>query len=182
MNPDSDAELLGRVRSGQRRAFAELYERYKRPLYAFCCRLLNDEAGAEDVVHDVFVKLHRGAADLTHPDRVRFWLFRVARNEAYMQLRRNGRATAFSDETVWEEQTPLTALAEKERSLFVDHALDRMKPEYREVLLLREYEGLSYAQIASVTGDTESSVRSRLFKARRELAAQLKPLMKEREG
>ncbi len=181
MEPESDAALLARIRAGDGRAFAEIYERYKRPLYAFCCRLLTDRARAEDAVHDVFVKLHEGARNLEQPERLRFWLFAVARNEAFMSLRRNGRETLSHEECVWDEETPLSILVEKDVSGLVLAMVNKLKVEYREVLFLREYDSLSYAEIASVTGDTESAVKSRLFKARRALAEKLSPLMKERE-
>jgi RNA polymerase sigma-70 factor (ECF subfamily) len=77
-------------------------------------------------------------------------------------------------------ETPETLLESAERSEILRHALSSLKAEYREVLLLREEEGMSYADIARVTGDSESSVKSRLFKARRALAAMLSPRLGER--
>ena len=79
-------------------------------------------------------------------------------------------------ELVWGEETPLEIVIGEERTKLVQRVLGKLKPEYREVLLLREYEQLSYAEIAEVTGDTESSVKSRLFKARRALARKLNPI------
>jgi RNA polymerase sigma-70 factor (ECF subfamily) len=84
--------------------------------------------------------------------------------------------------SVWDDETPLS-LAEKEdvRNL-VQSALARLRVEYREVIHLREFEGLSYGEIASVTGDSESSVKSRLFKARRALAEKLAGVWNEERG
>jgi RNA polymerase sigma-70 factor (ECF subfamily) len=78
-------------------------------------------------------------------------------------------------ETVWIEETPLTFAQENETKAIVRTCIDALKVEYREVLLLREYEGQSYEEIAAITGNTESSVKSRLFKARKALAEKLKP-------
>ncbi len=179
MVPASDASLVVRIRAGDRQAFADLYERYKRPLFAFCYRLLHDRAEAEDAVQEAFLKLRCASSEPLQPDRIRSWLFAVARNEAYMRHRKDGRASAAGDDAIWEEQTPLSLLEEKERSELVHDMFRQLRMEYREVLALREFDGLSYAQIAAVTGDSESSVKSRIFKARRALAARLLPLMKE---
>jgi RNA polymerase sigma-70 factor, ECF subfamily len=173
VNVKSDQELLSLIRTGDNGAFAELYRRYRRGLYAFCVRLLSDTQAAEDAVHETFMKLSAGAGSIAQPEAVKSWLFTVARNESLMALRRRQGAGNDDADSVWADETPLS-LAEKEdvRS-FVQAALLHLKLEYREVILLREFEGLSYGEIASVTGDTASSVKSRLFKARRALAGKL---------
>ncbi len=67
------------------------------------------------------------------------------------------------------EETPLDIAASQDVADIIHHALGRIREEYREVILLREYDGLSYAEIATVTGDTVIAVKSRIFKARKEL-------------
>ena len=173
MNPKSDQQLLSLIQTGDKGAFAEIYRRYRRALYAFCVRLLGDTQSAEDAVHETFMKLSSGAVSIAEPAALKSWLFSVARNEAFMALRHRPGAGNDDADSVWADETPLS-LAEKEdvRS-FVQAALSCLKMEYREVILLREFEGLSYGEIASVTGDSASSVKSRLFKARRALAGKL---------
>jgi len=173
VHPKSDQELLSLIRTGDKGAFAELYMRYSRALFAFCSRLLGDTQAAEDAVHETFMKLSSGSAAIAEPAALKSWLFAVARNESLMTLRHRPAGGNDDAESVWADETPLS-LAEKEdvRS-FVRAALSCLKMEYREVLLLREFEGLSYGEIASVTGDSASSVKSRLFKARRALADRL---------
>jgi RNA polymerase sigma-70 factor (ECF subfamily) len=175
----SNEELLPLIQSGDKRAFAEIYSRYRRPLFAFCTRLLADMPGAEDAVHETFLKLSAGSASIAQASALKSWLFTVARNEALMSLRRSRGSGNVDPESVWADETPLS-LAEKEdvRS-FVQAALVCLKFEYREVILLREFEGLSYGEIASVTGDSASSVKSRLFKARKALAEKLAGLWNE---
>ena len=183
MNVKSDQELLSLIRTGDKGAFAELYSRYKRALYAFCARLLNDTQAAEDAVHETFMKLSSGAGSIAEPAALKSWLFTVARNESLMALRHRPDGGNDNADSVWADETPLS-LAEKEdvRS-FVQAALSCLKVEYREVIMLREFEGLSYGEIASVTGDSTSSVKSRLFKARRALAGKLTGVwMEEREN
>ena len=82
MHNTSDTELLSLMHSGDRRAFAEIYRRYRRALYAFCVRLLSDTQAAEDAVHEAFLKLSAGSEAISQPAALKSWLYTVARNEA----------------------------------------------------------------------------------------------------
>jgi RNA polymerase sigma-70 factor (ECF subfamily) len=77
-------------------------------------------------------------------------------------------------DSLWVDETPYDLLIIADQKDMIDNLLDRLGHRYREVLVLRVYEELSYAEIARVTGDTESSVRSRIFKARKALAEKVK--------
>jgi len=171
----TDQELLALLRGGNQKAFAELYERYKRGLYAYCVRLLGDRQEAEDAVQETFVKL--AAASIEEPSALKSWLYRVARNECLMGLRRN-RASGDAD-SVWADETPLSLAEKSDTRLLVQRALERLAIEYREVLLLREFEGMSYGEITEVTGASPASVKSRLFRARRALAGVLQGVWNE---
>lgn len=92
-----------------------------------------------------------------------------------MQLRKRRSNGQIEDESVWSEETPHQQFVALERSEIVNRLLDSLKHEYREVLVLLVYENMSYAEIASVTGATESSVKSRIFRARKEMIEKLKP-------
>jgi RNA polymerase sigma-70 factor (ECF subfamily) len=175
----SDEALLSLVQSGDRGAFTELYRRYRRALYAFCLRLLDDTQAAEDAVHETFMKLGTASASIAHPAALKSWLYTVARNEALMTIRGRQDGAPGGDESVWDEETPLSLAEKSDVRTFVQSALGCLKVEYREIILLREFEGLSYAEIASVTGDSASSVKSRLFKARRALAEKLERVWNE---
>jgi RNA polymerase sigma-70 factor (ECF subfamily) len=179
----SDEQLIDLVRSEDNAAFAELYDRYKERVYAYCYRLLQNESDAEDAVHNVFFKALQSLRTLDDSTLFRYWLFMIARNEVYDTIRkhrRNGRVPLSDEhEELWEEETQFEKLERKELSELVQHGLSCLKTEYREVLTLRVYEHFSYAEIAAITGDTESSVKSRLHKARRSLAEKLEPFLKE---
>jgi RNA polymerase sigma-70 factor (ECF subfamily) len=176
MTSRTDSDLLNNLQNGDSRSLGEPYERYKGPLYAFCLQMLRDGAKAEDVVHDTFVKVARQARTLTHAAAFRGWLFQIARNETLMLLRKARPEQIEDDDDVWENRTPLTLLEESERTEAVRNTLQSLNIRHREVLLLREFEGMSYSDIAAVTGSTESAVKSRLFHARRALAERLAPL------
>jgi len=177
MTSTTDIELLSKLQNGDSRSLGELYERYKGPLYAFCLHMLRDGAKAEDAVHDTFVKVARQAYTLTHAGAFRGWLFQIARNETLMILRKTQPVHIEDEEDVWESQTPLTLLEGNERTEVVRTTLLSLKVHHREVLLLREFEGMSYSDIAAITGSTESTVKSRIFHARRALAEKLAPLI-----
>ena len=178
MHPFTDEQLIDQIDAGNPAAFAQLYQRHKDALYAFCFRLLKDRDDAMDAVQETFVKIHKQLRSLKESSSFRAWMFAIARNEVYVVFRRRKTTNGLDGEAelVWGEETPLEIVIGEERTKLVQRVLGKLKPEYREVLLLREYEQLSYAEIAEVTGDTESSVKSRLFKARRALARKLNPI------
>ena len=179
MTSSTDSDLLNNLQNGDSRSLGELYERYKAPLYGFCLHMLRDGAKAEDVVHDTFVKVARQAHTLAHASAFRGWLFQIARNETLMLLRKTRPERMEDEDNVWESQTPLTLLEENERTEAVRTTLQSLSIRHREVLVLREFEGMSYSDIAAVTGSTESAVKSRLFHARRALAEKLAPLFSD---
>ncbi len=176
MQVPTDELLLEEVRGGNTEAFAALYRRYRAPLFAFCSRLTGNREHAEDAVHESFLKLSRSADGIRSPGALRTWLFRVARNESLMIRRQNRKIVRLAEtdiDTPWEENTPLTLLEARDGAAQIEYALLRLKTEYREVLLLREFEDLSYAEIAQITGSTPSAVKARIFKARKALAQKL---------
>jgi RNA polymerase sigma-70 factor, ECF subfamily len=170
----SETELIQLLRQGERQAFAELYERHKIAIYRYCLRMLIDSGAAEDATQDTFIKMSQNISSLQKNEAFLPWLFHIARNEALMYLRRNKRNGTQNDEMVWDETTPHVITVSTETTELVQKIIQNLKSEYREVLILREYEQLSYQQIAEITGDTESSVKSRLFKARQTLTKKLK--------
>jgi RNA polymerase sigma-70 factor (ECF subfamily) len=170
----TDSELIHLLRQGDRKAFADLYERHKSAVYNYCRRMLSDKDAAEDVTHETFMKMYSNAGQLVNTGSFLSWLFQIARNEVLMYLRRNKRNGIHNDESIWDEITPHEIVVSLETTEIVRKLLQNLKSEYREVIILREYEQLSYAQIAEITGDTESSVKSRLFKARQAITKKLK--------
>jgi RNA polymerase sigma-70 factor, ECF subfamily len=170
----TDVELLEQMRANNRQAFAALYERYKSSIYHYCLRMLADGASAEDATHETFLKMFSHVGTLQHPQALHGWLLSTARNEVMMSFRMKRRNGNNSVDDVWTDETPHEQIVSAETTEIVQSLIRQLKPEYREVLVLREYDQLSYSEIASITGDTESSVKSRLFKARKALTEKLK--------
>ena len=170
----ADTELIQLLRNGDRQAFADLYEHHKAAIYRYCLRMLTDSDAAEDATQETFIKMLAGVNGLQNVESFLPWLFSIARNEVMMHIRRNRHNGVHSDEDVWDKQTPYELTVAAETTEIVQRLLQNLKSEYREVILLREYEQLTYTQIAEITSDTESSVKSRLFKARKALTKSLK--------
>ena len=130
-------------------------------------------------MQNVFLKLQTGQQNIQNGQSLHSWLFTVAHNEALSDINRKKSVTA-DDSIVWEGDSPEDELLAKERKEVIEIMLQRLHAPYREVIILREYERLSYEEIAGLTGTTVSSVKSRLFKARKALIEKLKPYFNER--
>jgi RNA polymerase sigma-70 factor, ECF subfamily len=182
MTAPSDDVLLERLRTGDRSALGEIYERYKSCLYGYCFRLLRDEADAQDAVHEAFIKLSFGIGLIMKDAAFRTWIYRVARNESLMILRRRQRRSSTDPDTLFDDRTPQDDAEEHDAATAVHGALARLSLEYREALVLREFDGMSYDEIASLTDSSLEAVKARIFRARRALARELEDVFPRKEA
>ncbi len=181
MNDFTDSELIQRYTSGDKTAFNVLHKKYYKRLFGYCYRLFPERDAVEDIVQSVFIKAMESLHTLDKPALFYYWLFTIARNEVYALFRANKKnGTTEVDEEVMDPVTPHDRYIQHETAAMVEEGLNALKPEYKEVLILRQYEKLSYAEIAAITGATISSVESRLFKARKALMKYLEPYVNER--
>ncbi|HKI87209.1 MAG TPA: sigma-70 family RNA polymerase sigma factor [Thermoanaerobaculia bacterium] len=178
----SDWSILERVAAGEVDEFATLVERHQERLYRLCRRMLRDEAGAEDAVQEVFVKLFRKAGSLRPQGQLSTWLYRVAMNHCLNRLRRrrlvrflplaepeSEERPAAPLEPVDPGPDPGARLAARERWRRVESAIEALPAGQRAVLVLARFDGLSYREIAATLGITVGAVESRLFRAMRAL-------------
>ncbi len=135
-----------------------------------------------DAVHETFLRMHDGIATLRDGVSLRAWMFSIARNYSFNSMRGARTTEQLNPESLLDDNTPYEICVREERSANLQSLIDNLKPPYREVIVLKEYEGLSYAEIAAITGSTESAVKSRLFKARKALASALPERWKERDN
>jgi RNA polymerase sigma-70 factor (ECF subfamily) len=179
-----EERLVDDFRKGDNLAFVALYNRYKRSVYAFCSKILMDQERAKDALQEVFMRVYEHREQLTDSTRFRPWLFAIARNQCLTFIRAAKHTSReeieFDVDSLFSEATPEEVLEKKEEAELLSKFLAALKIEYREVLLLREFQGLSYREIAEVLGSTESGVKSRIFKARQRLFELLKPILRER--
>jgi RNA polymerase sigma-70 factor (ECF subfamily) len=172
--PTSDQELIRELQRGSNEAFATVFELYADGIYAYCVKILADRQRAKDVVQETFLKIRQFSRQIKEGESFKSWIFRIARNEALMEIRKHRRDGQLPVDSVWQGETPHDQYVNLERSAIVNGLLDSLKHEYREVLILRAYEDLSYSEIAAITGDSESSVKSRIFKARKAMSEKMK--------
>ena len=168
---------------GDEMAFVALYNRHKDAIYAFCLKMLSDPQRAQDAMQDTFLRAYENRDRLPQLRSVRAWLFTVARNGCLNQMRKGRRLVELDLDDGWDEpiapaDVPSGQLEKSEEVELVNTFLQQLPPHYREVLVLREYQNLSYDEIAAVTRSTLSAVKSRLFKARKKLAAYLEPVLR----
>lgn len=179
MDFSSGQELIEELQRGDQRAFAAVYQAFSEGVFAYCLKILANRQLAEDVVQETFLKVQLHAGSIRRNESFKSWIFRIARNEALMHLRKRRLDGRLDDGSVWTEETPHDQLVALERAEIVNRLLDSLKREYREVLLLLVYERMSYAEIAATTGATESSVKSRIFRARKAMMEKLRPYVRE---
>ena len=169
----TDEELMREFQRGSRDAFEVLFSRYRVLLYGFFFRRLRNPGRADDLTQETFVALIRAIARWKPQASVRTYLFGIALRVIAAD-RRKERSEDDKEIAVMTEPA-----AEPEVVLAVRHALNRLEPNEREVLMLREYEQLSYQEIADVLGVPVNTVRSRLFRARMALKEILEPAKRE---
>ncbi len=171
-------KLIEAFRNGDDFAFVSLYNRYKGPIYTYCVRMLLDREAAQDAMQETFLRIYENRKRLLNTASFRAWLFTVARNQCLNHLRTAKRRVRLDERMAARLEAPGSGPLEKwEQIALVTHFLGLLKPEYREVIVLREFQNMSYAEIAAVTRSTMSAVKSRLFKARRKLAQSMEPLI-----
>lgn len=160
---------------------AEHYER----VFGIIYRLVGDQQEAEDLTQDTFVNAYRFRNGFRGDSQIYTWLYRIAvnltRNRLEQRGRRAGRETAWMDAPEqgspvefadWSE-APDRQVANEELGRAVALAVLSLRPSYREVVILRDYEGMSYQQIARVVGGSVEAVKTRLFRARSVLRRRL---------
>jgi len=172
----TDEDLTRAFSDGDDLAFAALYNRYKQPVYVFALRMLRQPDKARDAFQSAFLKTFERRAELVRVLRFKSWIFTVVRNICLSELRRSKSHDTSADNMDEMQGEDVGAILERDdEARVLMEVIERLKPEYREVLLLREYEDLAYDEIAAITGSTESAVKSRLFKARQQLHRIMKP-------
>jgi RNA polymerase sigma-70 factor (ECF subfamily) len=178
----SDEVLIQCFRNGDEVAFVNLYNRYKKAVYVFSIKMLRDKDDAKDIVQGVFLKLYEHVNQLMHPEDFKSWLFAIARNDCLTYLRKANRSSDLPDEMEdFKSELPHEGAIRDDEIRLINTAIDKLKPDLKEVIVLREYDNLSYREIAEVIGATENIVKSRLFTARQRLYDMLKPVFVERD-
>lgn len=173
----NDESLMLEFQRGSSQAFQTLFERYRVPLYAFFYRRLGSRERAEDLTQDTFVAVIRSTDRYEPLATVRTYLYSIATNLLLGERRKQVRRSVTMESGNASEELQ-EYLLDPDDVLWVRQCLQKLEPLEREILMLREYEQLSYAEIAEVLGLPVNTVRSRLFRSREALRSQLQPAEK----
>jgi RNA polymerase sigma-70 factor (ECF subfamily) len=185
---DLDAELMLRVKRGDREAFRELVEKYKQPVMNFVHRSLRDETEAEDLAQNVFLQVYKSRDRYERTAKFSTWLFTIARNLCLNEIRRRARHPADSLEETHAENDEVPARQYEDKSVTLPHeavmqgelagkieeALAQLPENQRTAILLCRQEELSYEEIARVLGCSLSATKSLIHRGREVLKEKLK--------
>lgn len=194
-NRELDQLLVVRAQQGDKKAFGLLVEKYHRKLGRLLGRMIRDQAEVEDVVQESFIKAYRALPNFRGDSAFYTWLYRIGINTAKNYLVSMGRRPQVMQEVEIEDvenfeggyemrttDTPESAMMTKQIAQTVNDTVANLPEELRTAITLRELEGLSYEEIATLMQCPIGTVRSRIFRARETISEKLRPLVDAKEG
>ncbi|MCE1192641.1 MAG: RNA polymerase sigma factor RpoE [Acidovorax sp.] len=195
---DSDLHLVERTVAGDQRAYELLVIKYQRRIERLIGRMVRDTDLIQDIAQETFIRAYRALHQFRGEAQFYTWLYRIAVNtakKALMDMKRNPvisenalRGGDDEDETsslgheLTSDETPETVLAAQEIAQAVNAAMEALPEDLRQAVTLREIEGLSYEEIATVMECPIGTVRSRIFRAREAISARVRPLLENQSG
>ena len=195
---DTDLMLVQRTVAGDQKAYELLVVKYQRRIERLIGRMVRDTDLVEDIAQETFIRAYRALGQFRGEAQFYTWLYRIAVNtakKALVDLKRNPvvsestlRSGDDDDETsrlgheLTSDETPETVLAAQEIAAAVNAAMEALPEDLRQAVTLREIEGLSYDEIATVMGCPIGTVRSRIFRAREAISLRVKPLLENQSG
>jgi RNA polymerase sigma-70 factor, ECF subfamily len=189
---DTDQELVRRVQAGDRRAFDLLFSRYQHKIAGLVSRYVRTNEEIEDIVQESFIKAYRALPRFRGESAFYTWLYRIAINTSKNYLVAKSRRppdvdidaeeSEFADgsEFLHESENPENALTRDELAGVIDQAIRDLPDDLRSAVTLREFDGLSYEQIAEIMDCPVGTVRSRIFRAREAIDERIRPLVDRR--
>ncbi len=183
----TDAELVASALTGSQDAFRELVVRFERPVFSLIARMVQDSGTAEDLAQETFVKAYRSLRSYDPSRKLSSWLFKIAHNTTIDHLRRHAPETVSLEAPPDEEgrgglaavltdssaEDPSAAAERRDMARSLERAVARLRPEYRESVVLFYIEGASYQEICEATGLPLGTVKTNLHRARKELAQEM---------
>jgi RNA polymerase sigma-70 factor, ECF subfamily len=186
--PDTDHERMAAVSRGDLSRMNEIYSNRHRPLFRFFYRLTSRQSTAEDLAHEVFLRMiryrHTYQAEGNGAGAFEAWMYRIARNTLADHARKHRYEVAPS-EGEWESiasarPTPFETTAKRQDLALLHRALGELAEDKRELLVLARFQGLSYEQIGRILGCEAGAVKGRVFRAMKELGSIYSDLCKEK--
>lgn len=189
LSQDSDEKLVQRVQKGDKRAFDLLVLKYQQKIFAIISRYIRDSHEVQDVAQEAFIKAYRALANFRGDSQFYTWMYRIAINTAKNHLVARGRRPPASDVDMGDAEffegdnalrdieSPENILARDHLKKVIDDAIQQLPGDLKTAVTLREFDGLSYEEIAEVMECPVGTVRSRIFRAREAIDKVVKPLM-----
>jgi RNA polymerase sigma-70 factor (ECF subfamily) len=186
-----DAQVVAAYLEGRERAFDELVDRYQKRLLNFVYRTIGDRERAEDLVQEVFIRVHRHLHRFDQTKKFSTWIYTIASNLAKNELRNRSRSPLVLFQTIrknWEadhrplqfedpHHRPEDLFRQRHLRELVEGAVAQLPRHHRVVFILRELEGKTYEEIAEITNCNLGTVKSRLNRARNRFAQVIGPLL-----
>ncbi len=188
-NADQDKELVQRVLDGDKSAYDVLVLKYQHKIVQLVNRFVKDPSEAQDVAQEAFIKAYRALDKFRGDSAFYTWLYRIAINTAKNYLMSRSRRYSDYEVDVQEAEqvenapqlkgldTPVTDLMNEQIIATIKQAIEKLPDEMRTAIMLREFEGLSYEEIAQTMDCPVGTVRSRIFRAREAIEEKLHPLL-----
>jgi RNA polymerase sigma-70 factor (ECF subfamily) len=183
----TDVELVRGALTGSEHAFRDIVLRYQRPVFGLIVRVVRDPGRAEELAQDTFVKAFRALHSYDVQRKFSAWLLTIAHHVAIDEVRKGALGTVSLDELTDPDGPPIdfadprsatpAVLAERaELAIALKTAIGKLRPEYREIVTLRYAQELEYDEIADIMGLPLGTVKSSLFRARKELAVEMESM------
>lgn len=159
---------LEEIRKGNSAVFKRLILKWQGAIHRFAYRFFYDETEADEITQKTFINVYRNLHQLEDPAKFSPWIYRIANNLCLDELKRQGRKMHVSvsedDEShQLATETPAQILEEKELGEWIQKALMQIPEEQRTVIILKEYEGFTFYEISEITGEPESTIKSRMY-------------------
>ena len=177
----SDAELFYMLcddKHTAERAFSELFSRHSPRIYAYCRRFIGNREEAQDIFQDTFLRFHQSASRDREMTNVPAFLLKIARNLCVNFKKREKQAVTYEDYMMPDFDSENGSEKSELLDLIKD-ALEILPDDYKEPFILREYDGLTYNEIADITGQSLASVKVRRHRAKQKIKEVLAPYLQE---
>jgi RNA polymerase sigma-70 factor (ECF subfamily) len=177
LHENDELELARKAAGGDERAFTTLAHRHMDRLFRLACSLVGNPSDAEDAVQETLAGAYDGLAKFRADSSVRTWLTQILVRQAALVRRKRSRHTAAPIEAAAQTPARSSGSIDADRRIDLHAALEKLSPEHRQVLVLREFERMSYQEMAKVLNVPRGTIESRLHRARNELREKLKAYM-----
>ena len=194
---NDEQQLIAELKRGDARAFARLVREHKNRVYGLCLRMLANPEEAEDLAQEVFLTIFKAIGTFRAESRLSTWIYRITRNHCLNRLKflkrraherkQSLETTRQADLAGQQIHSPVAARIErpdhltegKQMEALVQAQIAKLSEDHRELIVLRDLEHLSYEEIQEITGLAQGTVKSRLHRARLELARRMAPYLND---